>query len=399
MKNTTLLFVTMVWMSLMGACFGEGTIDEPNTIEGLTFENFPKTDGSTSARHLNVIIACKLLDIPYTWLPPLVDEWIVRPDYEKIPEQYKNFFTEHIITSQTHGAFMNLIDGNADIILTHRTISPDEKAHADEAGVTLTETPLAMDAFVFIVHKDNPVQSLTVEQVRKIYTGEITNWAQVGGNNTSIKVFTRPRNSGSEEVMRELVMKDLEMADFSESQIGSMVWVFMEVIANPDGICYTFNNYKELIVRKNDEVVPKIAINGIFPDENTVSDRIYPFISEVHVAIRSDLNHNSMAYKLYEWLQTEAAKPVFTESGFVLKETADAIPKTTAGTLLIYPNPVKDYLYIKYNEVVKEVKIYNQMGQLVLSAFDVMEKTDVSALSAGLYVLRCDGMMNKFLKQ
>jgi phosphate transport system substrate-binding protein len=214
---------------------------------------------------------------------------------------------------------MNLIDGKADIILTHRTISPDEKAHADSVGVTLIETPIALDAFIFVVNKNNPVKSLTVNQVQKIYTGEITNWSQVGGKNASIKVFTRPRNSGSEEVFRTLVMNGLEPADFPEVAIGSMYWVFWEVKENQEGICYSFKTYKELQARVPDSEVPIIAINDVLPDGNTVTNRTYPFISEVHVAIRSDLDRNSMAYKLYEWLQSEDAKSTITECGFIPK--------------------------------------------------------------------------------
>ena len=289
-------------------------------IENISFENYPKVDGSTSARVLNVMVACKLLGVPYVWIPPgAVTEWTLNPILSELPEQYKDFFWQHVKSSQTHGAFMNLIDGNADIILTHRTISPDEKVHADSVEVTLIETPIALDAFIFVVNKNNPVKSLTVNQVQKIYTGEITNWSQVGGNNASIIVFTRPRNSGSEEVLRELVMDGLEPADFPESAIGGMSQVFGEILNNVDGICYTFNNYKDLQARVPDSEVPKIAINEIFPDKNTVKNRSYPFISEVHVAIRSNLDHNTMAYKLYEWLQSESAKSTITECGFILK--------------------------------------------------------------------------------
>jgi len=289
-------------------------------IEDISFENYPKVDGSTSARVLNVMVACKLLDVPYIWLPPgAVTEWTLNPVRTELPEQYEDFFWQHVKSSQTHGAFMNLIDGNADIILTHRTISSNEKVHADSVEVTLIETPIALDAFIFVVNKNNPVKSLKVNQVQKIYTGEITNWSQVGGNNASIKVFTRPRNSGSEEVLRELVMDGLEPADFPESAIGGMSQVFGEILNNVDGICYTFNNYKDLQARVPDSEVPKLAINGIFPNKNTVKNRSYPFISEVHVAIRSNLDHNTMAYKLYEWLQSESAKSTITECGFILK--------------------------------------------------------------------------------
>jgi phosphate transport system substrate-binding protein len=289
-------------------------------IKNISFDNYPKVDGSTSARVLNTMVACKLLGLRYEWMAPaVVSEWTLQPLNEDLPQQYKTFFTDRVKSSQTHGAFINLIDGNADIILTHRTISPDEKAHADSVGITLIETPIALDAFVFVVNKSNPVKSLTVNQTQKIYTGEITNWSQVGGNNASIKVFTRPRNSGSEEIFRKLVMNGIEPADFPESSIGGMSQVFGEILGNENSICYTFNNYKNLQARIPDSEVPKIAINGIFPDEQTVKNGTFPFISEVHVAIRSNLDHNTMAYKLYEWLQSEDAKSAITECGFLLK--------------------------------------------------------------------------------
>lgn len=287
-------------------------------IENISFENYPKVDGSTSSSVLNMMVACKLLGTPYRWIEPgIMSEWTLHPVYEELPEQYRNFFSERIKVSRTHGAFMNLIDGEADIILTHRTISRDEKTHAESVGVTLIETPIALDAFVFVVNKKNPVKTITVDQIQKIYRGEITNWSQVGGNNAEMKVFTRPRNSGSEEIFRELVMANLEPADFPESDIGGMAQVFGEIKEHETGICYTFNNYKLLQARVPDSEVPKIAINSIFPDEKTVKNRTYPFISEVHVAIRTDLDQNSMAYKLYEWLQSENAKSAITECGFI----------------------------------------------------------------------------------
>ncbi len=289
-------------------------------IKDISFENYPKVDGSTSSSALNTMVACKLLGLRYEWMPPaIVTEWTLQVNAQDIPEQYKTFFGDRIKSSKTHGAFINLIDGKADIILTHRTISPDEKAYAKTTGVTLTETPIALDAFVFVVNKANPVKSFTVNQIQKIYTGEITNWKQVGGKDAIIKVFTRPRNSGSEEVFRELVMNGLEPAEFPVSEIGGMAQVFGEILRNENAICYTFNNYKNLQARVPDSEVPKIAINNIFPDEKTVKNGTYPFISKVHVAIRSDLDHNSMAYRLYEWLQSNEAKSAIIEAGFVSK--------------------------------------------------------------------------------
>ncbi|MDR1780913.1 MAG: substrate-binding domain-containing protein [Tannerella sp.] len=317
-------FITVVCLAatLLAGCDKPEKIVEPIEtigIDGISFDNLPRIDGSTSCRHLNTMIACKLLDLPYYWQEPaIMTEWQVFPVREALTDDEYAIFTERVKTSQTHGAFVNLIDGAADIILTHRTLSPDEAEYARSKGVSLIEAPVASDAFVFVVNVNNPLKSLTVSQVQRIYTGEITNWAQVGGQDAEMKVYTRPRNSGSEEVMREVVMGDLEMAEFPESSIGQMSWVFTEVIENDNAICYTFNNYKELIMKTSNAVVPRIAINGVFPDEATVRDETYPFISKVHVAIRSDLDHNSMAYKMFGWLQSDIAKPVYEECGFVV---------------------------------------------------------------------------------
>ena len=308
------------------SCFERAEASEENFvgIENISFENYPIVDGSTSARALNMMVACKLLNLPYIWFGGGgTGEWSVGTFQENIPEEYKDFFVgERIKTSQTHGAFMNLIDGNVDIILTHRTISPDEKAHASAVGVTLIETSIALDAFILIVNKSNRVKSLTVNHVQRIYTGEITNWWQVGGRRSNIEVVTRPRNSGSEEVFREVVMDGLEPADFHDVDFLMIhpMWEVLDVIINNvNSIAYTFYNYKEVIAQRSCSEVPVLAINGICPDENTVKNRTYPFISEVHVAIRSDLDHNSMAYKLYEWLQSEEAKSTIVECGFIPK--------------------------------------------------------------------------------
>jgi phosphate transport system substrate-binding protein len=292
-------------------------------IEGLTFDNFPIMDGSTSTQPLKMLVACKLLGVGYDWvraptLSGIVGEMWLGANEEDIPADKPDFFDEHVKVSQTHGAFVNLIDGNVDMIMTHRTLSPDEKAYADEKGVTLIETSIALDAFVFVVNKANPVRSLTVDQVRRIYSGQITNWNEVGGNDEAIRAFVRPRNSGSQEVMESLVMNGTEIDDsFKTSEITSMAGVFPELKAYTTSISYTFDYYKEVMMLVSHDNVPKLAINNVFPDSTTVANRTYPFVAEVHVAIRSSLDRNSMTYKLYELLRTEAGKEVIAESGYI----------------------------------------------------------------------------------
>lgn len=325
MKNTIKRAVIALFAAVI---FTSCEKDEPEEIkfigiEDISIENYPKVDGATATRALNNMIACKLLGVDYLWSEsigggernvfPAYDDWGTWEEYSA----FCDFLRERVPTSQTHGAFMNLIDGNADIILVSSKPSPDEKAHADQAGVTLIQTPIALDAFVFIVNEANPVKSLTAEQIRRIYTKQITNWSEVGGRNSEMAVFTRPRNSGSEETLREVVMNGLEPADFPESaQVQGMGAVFPEIQRSADGICYTFHNYKEMIAQIPEGIASKIAVDRVFPDKTTIGNRTYPFTTEVYAVIRSDLNRNSMAYKLYEWLQTKSAKTVFEECGF-----------------------------------------------------------------------------------
>ncbi|MDR3252085.1 MAG: substrate-binding domain-containing protein, partial [Tannerella sp.] len=374
MRRLNLLLLTLCGMIFSSSAQVTGSNNNVlRTVEGITIDNYPRVDGSTSTKPLNRLVACKLLGFPYEWRSNIVGEWSVEPLFDDvlfddIPE-YWDLFGERIKVSQTHESFINLIDNNTDLILTHRTLSPDEQAHADETGVSLIETSIAIDPFVFIVNKNNPVRTLTVAQVRDIFAGNITNWQQVGGNDAKIRPFVRPRNSGSQEVMESLVMKDLTMGDFPKvDEIASMAGVFPEVINDANSISYTFNYYKETMVRTPDERVPKIAINGIFPNEKTVMDGTYPFIAEVHVAIRSDLDKNSMAYRMYEWLQSAEGKAVIAESGYIpTGDGANSIQAVGETDVRLYPNPVTDGFYISGLTQPAHLTLIDTSGRRIIS--------------------------------
>jgi len=292
--------------------------DFENPIEGLTIENYPVIDGSTSAESLNILIACKLLGLRYyTYFGPtdMGVAWYIFPHWEDTPE---NFFENRVLSSQTHQSLLNVIDGTADIAISARKMSEDEKAYANEAGVRLIETPIALDAFVFVKNKNNPVASLTIPQVQDIYTGKIRNWNKVGGRNRQINPYKRNENSGSQELMKELVMKDVEIPEwpfFSDIELSGMLMVFHTVERDVDGIAYTVYYYKEQMIRS--QVVASFAINGIQPNKENIQNKSYPLTTEVYAVIRDDLDPSSMAYKVYEFLQTDAGKSIINESGYV----------------------------------------------------------------------------------
>ncbi len=315
MNNLKFYFLALIGLILF-SCKEESDLDQTLfVIDSINTVNYPKVDGSTSTEPLQILIACKLLGCGYNWRQHLESNntWGIQPDYNHIPY---TFFEERIKTSQTHNSFINLIDKNADFILSARRMSEDEKAYADNLGVTLIETPIALDAFVFIINPQNPVVTLTTKQVQDIYTGKITNWKEVGGLDSPIKPFVRNANSGSQELMESLVMKGLVMPNWPEGVLSSMMLAFTEVRSNANAICYTVYYYKNQIVRDNGSVKP-VTISGIYPKKSTIENKTYPFIAEVYAVIRSDLDKSSMAYKLYELIQTKAGKSVITESGYI----------------------------------------------------------------------------------
>jgi phosphate transport system substrate-binding protein len=299
---------------------GGGPIPDFVGIEGLTMDNYPRVDGSTSTNPLNVIIAANLLGLEYEWMTQDYLRDVTFTNSKDLPDTFRN----KIKCSQTNGAIINLIDGGTDLIIVARKMSADEKQHAHSAGIELIETPIALDALDFIINAQNTVNSLTVKQIQDIYLGNITNWSQAGGADGEIKPFIRNVNSGSQEMMNEIVMKNTGMPDWAvsytdEMRIGSMMLVYLELL-QPNRICFTPHYYKEYMVVSTGLIadnVRTLAVNGITPDSNSIKNRSYPFVADVYVSIRSDLDHNSMAYKLYEWLRTGSGKSVIRESGYV----------------------------------------------------------------------------------
>jgi len=295
-------------------------------IEGLTLDNYPIVDGSTSTMPLNITIVCELLGIEYGSYRNVDDDtWGIKPDLNKRTLQK---FDEKIKSSQTHQSFINLIDRKADVILTARKMSPDEKAYADAAGVSLIEFPIALDAFVFLVNPYNPVKSLTIEQIQGIYTGKITHWKEVGGEMEEmmatamrygkINPYVRNANSGSQELMDELVMNGLDMMELptaSELLIHTMAGVRNIVTDDVNAICYSVYYYMEYMTKMLSRLC--IAVEGVAPNSMTLGNRTYPYVTEVYAVIRSDLSESSMAYKVYEFLQTTKGRAVIRKSGYL----------------------------------------------------------------------------------
>ena len=310
---------------IAGLCGCNG-IDSPEyDLKDIKLEEWPLTDCSTSTRPVRDLVAYKLLGIPYQW----EEDWMGSPTYIITPKFHEketsfsyNDYLNRNLCSGTHDAYMNLIGGKTDVIIASRDISRNEKAASAELGVELKTAPLAIDALVFIVNPKNPVKNLRADQVRRIYTGEITNWKEVGGVDHAITPYIRNADSGSQEKMETLVMNGLTMIDGTEETymveiIGSqMASPYLQLEIDEYGIGYTPFFYCTAMVRDLKRV-SMLSIDGVAPSKESLRSNKYPFVSSIYAAVRYTEDHESMAYKLYQFLFTKKGADMIDESGYI----------------------------------------------------------------------------------
>lgn len=201
------MMIRIFILGILSACFlscnANDDVEQPQTgIEGISISNFPIIDGSDSTEPLRTILMCKLLGYDYVWERMMFAQYggdakRVMPQYTCSDEEKHHLRVNCLLESNTHPSFLKLIDDEVEVIFTARSISRDEAVYAEEKGVELIEKPIAKDALAFLVNPVNPVENLSIEQIQGIYTGDITNWSEVGGIDTLITPYVRNRNSGS----------------------------------------------------------------------------------------------------------------------------------------------------------------------------------------------------------
>ena len=283
----------------------------------FTIDDYPRVDGSTSTHPLGVLIACKVLGVPYKWQAEVFDETrrIVPDDSAPDTSEVAGELSQKIIHNGTHGAYVNLIDNRADLILVARLPSDDELQQASDNGVQLESHAVALDAFVFILNIENSITSLSIQQIRDIYTGKMINWTEVGGSNEEIHAYQRDANSGSQELMKTMVMQDQEMIDAPAMVLEGMMGPINVISEDTLGIGYSVYFYEQFMAPN--EKLKLCAVDGITPGADTIGQKSYPLVTEVYAVIRTELDTQSNAFKLREWLLTAEGQGVVEESGYV----------------------------------------------------------------------------------
>ena len=204
--------------------------------------------------------------------------------------QYKN----------TVRGYKAIVDGDTDILFCAAP-SEEQTRYAQEQGVELVYVPVGLEAFVFFVNSQNPVDNLTVEQVRNIYDGTYTNWAQVGGPSRTINPVTRLEGSGSQSAMNAF-MGDREIAPKSP-------FAFLGA-----SIGFSFRYYMDGLV--GNDSVKMLSLNGVYPSPENIRNGSYPVVVQFYAIYRAD-NQNPNIQPLIRWLLSEEGQALIEECGYV----------------------------------------------------------------------------------
>jgi len=229
----------------------------------------------------------------------------------------EHFIPEH---SQTYAALERLLPDSsvyeqipADVLLAVR-YADSTLERAKQQGADLAITPVAREGFVFILHKDNPVDSITQEQLRGIYSGKITNWNQLGGLNEQIIPYSRNWDSGSQTAMEEFMEGENIISQDDITQMATMgAMLFGVQSSKSKGIGY--NIFSWSMLQNLDELGLKtVAVDGIKPSNDALSDASYPLM----VYTYSYYNRgNEKAAVFTDWLLSEQGQKVIAAAGYV----------------------------------------------------------------------------------
>jgi len=287
MKKTAIL-MALAFVFLAG-CTGKGA-----QAPSFTADTFPKLDGSTA----NIPLA-----------QALVKSFLGLDDTQA--EDFVAFNT-------TPRAYENLAKGECDLLLVYEA-SDETKETLDAMGADFEYFPIGKDALVFIVNENNPVESLTSMQIVDIYTGKITNWNEVGGQDAKIAAFQRDPTSGSQALMKKLVMKDTPMvaapAEFTPGEMGGLIDRLAEYNNESTAIGYSVFYYASLMYARPG--LKFIGVNGVAPSNSTIASGEYPYTNAFYAVLRADEPAGSPARALAEWLRGGEGKLLIERCGYV----------------------------------------------------------------------------------
>ncbi|KPK62547.1 phosphate ABC transporter substrate-binding protein [candidate division WOR_3 bacterium SM23_42] len=199
-----------------------------------------------------------------------------------------------------------LIDGATDIADASRPMKDKEIKTAREKGVDPVAHVVARDGIAVVVHPDNPINEISIDDIKAIYTGEISRWDKVGGKG-SIVVVSRDAASGTFEAFNELALHKAKLTD-GALMLASNLEIARTVAQTPGAIGYVGLGYL------TDEI-KALKVNGVLPSEATVNDESYPLARPLYMYTSG--NPKGLAKTFIDFVMSTAGQQIVKEAGFV----------------------------------------------------------------------------------
>ena len=217
-------------------------------------------------------------------------------------------------TNTVYG-YKSLINGECDIFFGARP-SKAQIENALNNGQQIISTPIGKEAFVFFVEVDNPVNDLSVEDIKNIYSGKITNWKKLGGKNQKIYAFQRPENSGSQVVMKR-IMGDTPLKTPIRNEYVSGMGGVIRSVAKYNGasgsIGYSFRYFVEEL--HQEENVKLLSINGINPTLENIENGTYPLTAEL-VCAHLESNKKPEVKQVLDFIKSPDGQYIIKKTGY-----------------------------------------------------------------------------------
>ncbi len=291
-KLLSAVLILVISLTLLCSCANE-------TGFVFTRENYPKMGGSLANLPLGEAVTATVLGI----------------DRETASSMIK-------FEGSTTDNYNALVDGEFDILIAYEN-SEEGKAYAAEKGEEFEMTAIGSDALVFICSLENKVDSLSQEQIEKIYCDKIKNWSELGGDDHPIIAYQRNRDSGSQTLFDKLLPLGDELADPpKEQRIGSMIGL-LEAVADydnsADALGYTVYYYLSNMEGEKLSRSKILSVDGVAPTNETIASGEYPYVNDFFVVIRKSAPENSPERILYNWIISEQGKELAKRENYVVK--------------------------------------------------------------------------------
>lgn len=245
-----------------------------------------------------------------TALYPVMSSF-VQAVYPEGEYPHDNPFESEAVASKTGNAYDRLAKNDVDIIFT---AGPSE---LQESGLqNMNMTPIGKEAFVFFVHKSNPVESLSIEQLQQIYSGKITNWKEVGGKDKEIIAFQRPEGSGSQTGLQKMMGDVPIMKPPTDQKVSGMGGVIEKAsnyrnYRNAIGFSYRF--FATGMVENKG--IKLLKVENVEPDIEGIQSGEYPLTGEFYAITNG--TDNPHVEPFIEWITSQQGQELIQKTGYV----------------------------------------------------------------------------------